>query len=74
MHLERRCWSNEAKVELFALVPSVASGPHLVLHVLQYSTVRHVGSSIMLWGCFSVAGDRGTGQEKAKLSQVQRYA
>ena len=45
-------WSDETKIELFGLNAKhhVWSKPDTI------TTVKHGGGSIMLWGCFSVAG------------------
>ena len=56
---EKILWSDEMKIELFGLnakcyiwqKPSKAHHPSYTI-----PTVKHGGGSIMLWGCFSVAG------------------
>ena len=45
-------WSNETKIELFGL----NANPHVWRKPGTIPTVKLVGGSIMLWGCFSVAG------------------
>ena len=53
------CWSDETKIELFGLYAKnyVWQKPSTVHHPSNtIPTVKHGGGSIMLWGCFSVAG------------------
>ena len=45
-------WSDETKLELFGL----NAKPHIWRKPGTIPTVTHGGGSIMLWGCFSVAG------------------
>ena len=45
-------WSDEAKIELFGLNAKC----HIWKKPGIITTVKHGGGSIMLWGCFSVAG------------------
>ena len=45
-------WSDETKIELFGL----NSKRHVWRKPGTIPTVKHGGGSIMLWGCFSVAG------------------
>ena len=52
-------WSNEPKIELFGLnakcdVWRKLSTAHHPSNII--SAMKHVGGSIMLWRCFSVAG------------------
>ena len=45
-------WSDDTKIELFGL----NAKSHVWRKPGNISTVKHGGGSIMLWGCFSVAG------------------
>jgi hypothetical protein len=45
-------WSNKTKIQLFVL----NAKRHVWRKPGTISTVKHGGGSIMLWGCFSVAG------------------
>jgi hypothetical protein len=45
-------WSDETKIELFGL----NAKRHVWRKPVTIPTVKHGGGSIMLWGCFSVAG------------------
>jgi hypothetical protein len=47
-------WTDETKIELFGL----NSKPHIWRKPGTIPTVKHGGSSIMLWGCFSASGTR----------------
>ncbi|KAG2468313.1 TCB1 transposase, partial [Polypterus senegalus] len=52
-------WSDETKIELFGVNarPYVWRKPGTAHHQANtIPTVKHVGGSIMLWGCFSAAG------------------
>ena len=46
-------WSDETKIELFGL----NAKSHIWRKPGTIPTVKHGGGSIMLWGCFSVAGN-----------------
>lgn len=54
MHLQRRSWSNETEVELFASVLSVTWDTSRSSCAV-IATVVHGGGSCMLWGCFSAS-------------------
>ena len=63
-------WSDETKIELFGLNAKC----YLWRKPGTIPTVKHGGVSIMMWGCFSVAG---TGRQvrikvKVERSKVQR--
>jgi hypothetical protein len=45
-------WSDETKIELFGL----NAKRHICKKPGTIPTVKHSGRSIILWGCFSVAG------------------
>ena len=45
-------WSDETKIELFGL----NAKRHVWRKPGAISTVKHVGGSIMLWGCFTTSG------------------
>jgi hypothetical protein len=45
-------WSDETKIELFGL----NAKHHVRMKPGTIPMVKHVSGSIMLWGCFSVAG------------------
>ena len=45
-------WSDETKIELFSL----NAKHHIGRKPGTIPTVKHGGGSIMLWGCFSMAG------------------
>jgi hypothetical protein len=57
-------WSDENKIELFSLNAKhhVWSKPGTI------PTVKHGGGSIMLWGCFSVAGAGRLVRNEAKMN------
>ena len=66
-------WSVESKIELFGLNAKwhVWRKPGTAHHLANTTaTVKHGGGSIMLWGCFSVAGT-GRLVRKDKWSKVQ---
>uniref|UniRef100_A0AAZ3PFH5 Transposase Tc1-like domain-containing protein n=1 Tax=Oncorhynchus tshawytscha TaxID=74940 RepID=A0AAZ3PFH5_ONCTS len=58
-------WSDETKIELFGL----NTKRHIWRKPGTIPTVKHVGGSIMLWGCFSVAG---TGRLKMNGKSSER--
>ena len=71
-HLRNKIlWSDETKIELFGL----NAKHHIWRKPGTIPSVKHGGGSIMLWGCFSVAGTgRLTIQDQVKdeQSKVQK--
>jgi len=64
-------WSDETKIELFGLNVKhyVWRKPGTTHHLAKtIPTVKHGGSSIMLWGCFSVAGTGRLVRTKGKMN------
>ena len=64
-------WSDETKIELFGLNPKrnvwrIPGTAHLLPSTIP--TGKHGGGSIMLWGCFSVAGTWGLIRVEGKLN------
>ena len=57
-------WSDETKIELFGLNVK----RHIWRKPGTIPTVKHVGDSIMLWGCFSVAGTGRLVRMEAKMN------
>uniref|UniRef100_A0AAZ3Q1X7 Transposase n=1 Tax=Oncorhynchus tshawytscha TaxID=74940 RepID=A0AAZ3Q1X7_ONCTS len=51
-HENKILWSDETKVEIFGLNAKC----HIWRKPDTIPTVKHVGGSIMLWGCFSATG------------------
>jgi hypothetical protein len=60
-------WSDETKIELFGLNAKrhVWRKPGTIL------TVKHGGGSIMLWGCFSTAGNGRLVRIEAKMNRAK---
>ena len=68
---EKQVWSDETKIELFGFNSKrhVWRKPSTAHHLPNtIPTVKHGGGSIMLWGCFSVAGTGGLVRVEGKLS------
>ncbi|KAG2455796.1 TCB1 transposase, partial [Polypterus senegalus] len=64
-------WSDETKIELFGVNARrhVWRKPGTAYHQANtIPTVKHVGDSIMLWGCFSVAGTGRLVRIKRKMT------
>uniref|UniRef100_A0AAZ3QXN4 Tc1-like transposase DDE domain-containing protein n=1 Tax=Oncorhynchus tshawytscha TaxID=74940 RepID=A0AAZ3QXN4_ONCTS len=57
-------WSDETKIELFGLNVK----RHIWRKPGTIPTVKHFGDSIMLWGCFSVAGTGRLVRMEAKMN------
>ena len=57
-------WSDEAKIELSGL----NAKRHIWSKPGTIPTVKHSGSSIMLWGCFSEAGTGRLVRIEGKMS------
>jgi hypothetical protein len=61
-------WSDETKIELFGL----STKCHIWRKLGTIPTVKHGGGSIMLWGCFSVAGTGRLVRIKGKMESKYR--
>ena len=57
-------WCDETKIEPFGL----NAKRHVWRKPGYISTVKHGGGSIMLWGCFSVAGTGGLVRLEGKMN------
>jgi hypothetical protein len=61
-------WSDEAKIDLFGLNAKC----HIWRKPGTIPMVKHVGGSIMLWGCYSVAGTGRLVRIEAKM-KTEKY-
>ena len=67
-------WSDETKIEMFGLNTkcNLWWKPGTTHHLLNtIPTVKHGGGSIMLWGCFSEAGNGGLVSVEGKLNEAK---
>jgi hypothetical protein len=61
-------WSDETKIELFGLNDK----RHIWRKPVTIPAVKHGGGSIIVWGCFSVAGTGRLVRMKDEQNTVQR--
>uniref|UniRef100_A0AAY5KHU6 Transposase Tc1-like domain-containing protein n=1 Tax=Esox lucius TaxID=8010 RepID=A0AAY5KHU6_ESOLU len=72
----RILWSDLTKIELFGLNAKhhICRNPATTHLANTISTVNHGGGSIMLWGCFSVAGTGRLVRIKGRICRENRGA